>query len=70
MGSTTKQLSEQFKNELLFRKNDLQRTMDCLRDVQFADKIKAIIREIDMIDSTIEEIDRIDFISKQLIKNN
>ena len=70
MGSTTKQLSEQFKNELLFRKNDLQRTMDYLRDAQFADKIKAIIREIDMIDSTIEEIDRIDFISKQLIKNN
>jgi hypothetical protein len=70
MGSTTKQLSEQFKNELLFRKNDLQQTMACLRDAQFADKIKAIIKEIDIIDAIVEEIDRIDFISKQLIKNN
>lgn len=63
--SSTKQLSEQFRNDLLFRKNSLQRTEECLLDKQFfVNHIKNIMREIDRIDATIEEIDRIDNISK------
>jgi hypothetical protein len=65
MNHSTKELSEQFKNDLLIRKNSLQQTEECLIDKEFfVNHIKNIMKEIDRIDATIEEIDRIENIYK------
>jgi hypothetical protein len=62
----TQQLSEQFRNELLKRKNDLERTKEILSlSDEFVTHIKNIMKEVDRIDAIVIEIDRIDFISKQ-----